>query len=458
MGFFCGSSFLEYNKTMGYGINFDKIPRGKNKEKNYIKQEIMDSDLREYRSYFYDTLREGIDEKYQKDANFKKVEGYFDSEKELSEILKIEPGTKKDEALGIFKLKLAEQQKGLALLKESLFETINDNESNDKLRFSLENIMYEYSDEYKFSPYQKDCIKDLIAEFLKRNKAVNNFWKENNGDPVKMYKEIFKIQPNGKVEVKMGPMSTTFICSDLVDYARLYNGDYSGNSYKEVESKTIENARKSGGVFTQGAPEDRPDLRYSIIGVKELWCMAEVIKHEEQHAIDRVYANNIESVNLKNLELSLYFCKNATEAEKLAIAFCKDKIIGAGENAKDEILAYKTDEYEDSEEILAKLTKTRLEGGLYDYVDQKELLESIVLNLMRFKDDREEIYQEAKRVIIDKYRELIEKGICAVDILRRKGYGEQGIVAVLMPQELGKWGKIANRMPLMSKDNKVSFK
>lgn len=373
------------------------------------------------------------------------VKDFFDPQKELRSILSIEPGVEKDVALDIFKLRLSEQAKGLSLLKEEIVN-VSKSSTLDDLTKIVAGVFNTYKEKYKFYPEQESIIKKMINEFVGRRFAVDSFFKDHNGDPVAMYKDIYGIEPQGVVEVKRGQISISFICEDLIDYSRIYNSDYSGAHHELIESGKIERANISGGIFLNTTPESHPELKNAIIGIKNgpEWKQEFTIKHEEQHAINRIYSNNISSneFSIVNTELSLM---EGDHIKDKTIKLCKSLLDKALDNVKDEIIAYKIEGLYGDEDIMEILLMDEQEGGMYDYMQRELFLFKIESALEKENIDDDSILKSAQDILIKDYENFIKDGLEVFDLLKKGGVSEEAIVSMLMPEKLSNWKKVARR-------------
>lgn len=428
-------------------INFDKIPRSKNKEREYIESETEEHS--DETDVTLDTnLENGSDEsEYFEAQGLQGVEGSFDAKEELKDIRRMSSGEEKEQCLKTFKLRFIEQQSATGRLQKELLHELND--QNDDLAERMYAILDEYEDEYKFSSDQMHVIQNMTTDILNKNEAVNRFYKENNSDSKKIYEELFNIEPKGEVEVKKGLISLSFICSDPVDYARLHEGDSSGRSHDFIQRHYIDEAKKSGGVFKFKAPGGHHDLDGTIIGVNGRgWSTDFTIKHEEQHAINHIYYDNIQSIDKERLSLGLSLAKNEEEAREIVKRYCTGLIQKSSESAKDEIIAFKTGRRTD-QDILETLLKTKQEKGLYDYMNIKKVLTNIKNETSHFKNSTD-INKVAEDIVINKYKKLIESGIGTIDALTAKAYSKQAVMTMLMQYPLHQWSKVAQRMPFVS--------
>ena len=284
----------------------------------------------------------------------------------------------------------------------------------------------------------------MILEFEEKHLNVNSFYQKYKGDPYIIFNKIFNTHPAGKIQIKKGPISLAFICSDLIDYTRIHSGNFSGILSEEISREDLSNAYNSGGVYTYTAPLDLEYLSGTIIGVNgDSEYTQDTILHEEQHALNNIYESKIQTIERKYFYLNLYSASTTEDAKKIIKAYCNGIIGQASERAKDEIIAYKRTN-SDNSYILDILTRSKEDRGLYDYFDVDDTLENIRNNIKSF-DDSQALLDIAKNIVIYKYKDLIEEGILVFDLLKSKGYEFQSIVALLMQYPLNKWKKIASR-------------
>lgn len=274
------------------------------------------------------------------------------------------------------------------------------------------------------------------------------FFKRHNGNPVELYKALFQTEPEGIVRIKKGPVSLSFICNNLGDYTRIYTSNF----YKSyTDDKQRQGADMSGGVFIHRAPYEYEELAHTIIGVnhKDDDYTPEVIKHEEQHALNHIYIKHINYLENNYISLFLGFTNNFQATKKIIESYCMRIIKDPLERAKDEIIAYKTENKTYRRDIPATLTETKAEGGLYDYFDIDKTLQNLE-NAVASMPYKKELMEVAKEILHNRYKDFLVKGVDAVNVLEKKGYKEQEITALLMQHPLKVWSKIAQRV--LSKD------
>lgn len=389
----------------------------------------------------------------------KDMDGEFDPQFELEKILKISDLREKEVSLKLFKLRLMEQQRGFALLKEEIFKYVSARTIEAEKLFD---IVDDFQSVYKFSEEQMRIIKSMIDLFLNRHEAVLDFYDEHKGDAKEMYKDLFGVDPKGDLRVVLGPVSTSFVFrgKDITDYARLYFSNFNGG--EEIKKESLDKANRSGGVFTHHSP--KRGLEHTIIGVKnDSWYTNETIKHEEQHALNSIYFRYFRHAYrgpvLYPYDIGL--SKDSNEAMKSLVDYCRNVLLTAGEEVKDEILAYKFENTGYSfnlnaasnreKYIIETLTKPASKGGIYDYFDFELILKNIKKESGVFPNFAD-LYKKAKEILLKDYKDMIVDGIKAVNLLKYKGYSDESVVSILMPRRLRDWRKTADRIIQKSVD------
>jgi aryl carrier-like protein len=440
-------------------INFEKMARSKNQERRHINEGIADFSHPDYLDDFYEeTIGIGKSPEmainpvsYYDDGN------RFDVTQEIKNVKKMPPGHEKDAAFLELKQHFLEQQKGLAILKDEIFQEIGDGARIEKEK--IHEIIRENDKKYKFSEEQMVIIKGMISEFFKRNQIVNHFYKNHSDNPKRLFQKFYRVAPEGDIKLHRGPASLSLICDNQNDYSRIFANDSSG---KRPLDETKKIASLSGGVFLSSHPRDFPELQYAIIGINKLEyyntnIVNTIITHEEQHALNRIYSHHVQPLIKKDLSSALYFCDDRKQMHTIISSYCRYLIWQASERAKDEILAYKSTNNPD-EDIVKFLTSKKDDDGLYDYFDFNKTMEEIKYIVQGVNYDnneehishtlpqqQEELIESAKTILEEDYKNLIKNGLSAINILRNKNHSQEAITAILMPQALENWPKIADR-------------
>ena len=428
------------------GINFEKNSRPKNQERDYIKKEVETYEHPDNQDDFHSNIVEEdkLSVSSIRSAGFYDENHRLNIKRKIRNVMTMPPGPEKDQAFSQLKEGFIEQQKGIAILKDELFKEIGDGDHIDLEK--INEIITENDKIYKFSLQQMSVIQSMTRDVLRRNQAVNDFYNNNFKNPNKIYQQLYNTEPNGKVELHKGPISLALICYDRDDYARMYVNDNSGR--RNLGDQEKKDADATGGFFRLSSPINFPELKGTIIGVKryDYSRVDETIDHEEQHALNNVYLNNIDTLRKDGLSSYLYFCNNKEQMSDVISSYCRYLVNDASNRAKDEILAYKVRDQKNNF-ITKTLTQNKTIGGIYDYFDYDKTIE-LIKNICQqgtLKQYQNELLNLAKKILKDEYEVLIKNGIVAVNNLKNKNYSQASIAAILMPQALENWPKAAER-------------
>lgn len=399
-----------------------------------------------------------------------KPDTIFTQGEELAAIRRA-PAKERAAKLKEFKEKLSWQKEGFMVIQTELIKFIRRDPDA-----SL-GMLYEYvrdsAPKYGLTEEQKEIAKKILAEYTHKHEAVRAIRKEHPDDR-ELYQILFGAAPKGKIEIIEGPMTLYFRCHDVEDYARIRQHIF--NPDQEPTRQDIEKADTSGGVSIDFAPT--PELRGTIIAENAKGRLLDhftvpVLRHEEQHAIKRLFAEQYEVACLwEALEVIKQTGKVENRANILRL-FTKRYLrrareYGGEERAKDEILAYFKGGNKQPSEILETLILSEEKGGLYDYfAERKEGFKEIVLNALKMENPSKKISDEELK-IIDKsmgevfgseYRALLKDGIDAFVILREHGYSTEEAKNFLIMEPLRKWGKtVARALKAKELREKLAYK
>lgn len=430
------------------GINFEKNSRSKNKEQSYIQEQLEEYDKQ--KDCDKETADSSSPSKKTKLTNYQDSKNRIEVKDKIKETLAMPPGIDKEEAVLKLKDIFSEQQRGLGTLKEELFKEINKNENVDAEK--IEEIIKRIDDQYNFSQKQLTIIYLMVKDFLKKNEVINKLYNNYFQNPSNLYKKIYNIEPVGKIDLRKGPISLILICHDENDYARMYFNDTSGR--REIREEDKKKALTSGGFFLCSYPGNFPELKGSFVGVRRSIyerSNKETIDHEKQHAINKVYLDNIRLRRYNNYSpplFSILSINNKEQREEALSFYCHQLVNEASERAKDEILAFKTDPRERTERIALFLTKKEEDQGSYDYFHINKVINKITndtKNLCFSEQDQKETINLTREILENKYHQLIEGGLKSFENIKERGYSHEFITALLMPQALKDWPKVVSR-------------
>lgn len=356
------------------------------------------------------------------------IKGVFSPEDELAKIRKL-PREQRKEALIDFKDKLNRQRKALATCRIFIERVIEFN--HDIPKEKLLRLVERFSSSYGFSDKQNQIINQLIDGYYENRKKVLEIRRQfpDNYDLVEELTGV-KLDRQGKIDVSVGPM-TIDISVDEHNVERLF---------EKIGRPII--GFIYGGFASQSVGENPI---YYIVIRQDKWfrdddsAEARLKKHEYEHqknALFRLVFNHQKApeyltgyVNAQDPEIKKTILEDFFSASRSA----------ALEEAKDEITACLYDR------TLSQLRQQlsdlffRQDGGPYDYLQS-------LRNWEEFKDDP--IYQEtAKRMLVEEYKEIIQKAVDSFTELVEKGrYSIQEAIALLTDKPLEDWPKTVRRL------------
>lgn len=374
----------------------------------------------------------------------------FDPKNELLKIRRA-PRAERKKLLHEFKEKLAYQKEGLASLQADIIGTIK--QRPDTPISELYESIVEQGAKYGINHEQKKLAMDLLQAYEKKHMAIRKYrqkYPEDEG----LFKAVFGKEPNGSINVIDGPVTFYFQCDDPADYAFIYSGAFMQN--RSVNEEEIKRANMSGGVSISASLIS--ELRGSIIAENSSRIKSgdhqKVLDHEEQHVIKKIFG---EIISQRDASERLNLAESDQE-RLLAVRDCLrlNREYWADEKARDEILAYFIGENIESYMVVQTLTKSKEEGGLYDYLNESkvwgkkivtEKMQAKSMFIHKFGPEFEAIAdEEIQRVYVDEYKELISNSVGILDYLLSAGLSKEQIVAIFIHEPLSKWNKVKARL------------
>ena len=246
-------------------------------------------------------------------------------------------------------------------------------------------------------------------------------------------------------------MLRSWICYCTEDYSFINKQAFLRQN-QQLSEKDIEESMRSGGVSISTCPIS--ELRGTIIAENSNGDLsfgqweASVLKHEEEHALDRLVEQKI-IYQKYNKELLTHHKDGDGVKRMILIRYFRALRAEQENRIKTELLAYLTNQDSSRDEIIYILTKKKKNGGLYDY----------------FSDTKEEIVRDLDEnfepSLLEHYRHLIEKVFFKVftvevvqlisdcleayDRLRSSGFRHEEAIARLRIEPIRKWQKESKR-------------
>ncbi|MBI5079663.1 hypothetical protein HZB06_03310 [Candidatus Wolfebacteria bacterium] len=386
----------------------------------------------------------------------KEVFSPFAPEKELKKI-KEAPKEERPRLLSEFKEQWRQQKEGLAKIQESMINLIRENPDTPIGKLYKETMGI--AEPHRLSPEQKEQIVSILLIYSEKHREVKKIRQKYPND-ADLYAAVFGKQPEGKIEAVEGPMTLFFRAYNINDYTRIYTQTFQKN--QKLTLKDVFAARLTSGVSTgtssieglegtiiaQNATEE--DMHTNPMDAR--LEKERVLAHEEQHAIKRLFPENINNQELCELDeemLDLTFSgsdETEMEMEKhIKRSFRRDRE-RMEESAKDEILAYSKEKNYGPKKNFYALTKDQKDGGLYDYFNIANTQRWVDFLSRLFPQHEALIKKTAENVYKTEYRRLIKDGIDALTKLEENGRSKEEIIALLINEPLAKWKKVVKRL------------
>jgi hypothetical protein len=387
-----------------------------------------------------------------------KIEGTFDPDEGVKKLLST-PREQRKEAVAEFKDKLARQREAWALCRTTIEERIEANP--DISREEMIGILGQFASNYGFVGQHIRTAEQLIDGFIEHHKRVNET-REKYPNDIKLINRLtgmnFTQSDRSDFKVVAGPMSLEISCS----------GFNTGRIFEKSKDPVI--GFQYGGFASQSA--DSKPIYYLVVNndysVSNPEYHATIVPHEREHQKNRLMSPKIygrsgvrtdvrETLNRgvlgflrhqvgervlgfeRNFEDEVYQrYESAREPEEKAFLlgeYMRLKRESALNRAKDEIIAMKAEPNYPRYNYNIFLDK---DGGSYDYLAK-------LRDWDKKKDDI--LWQEtAKRVLVDEYGSIIDSAITAFDDLRRLGYTQAEVIAMLSDKRLSDWPKTVRRL------------
>lgn len=386
----------------------------------------------------------------------------FDPEKEVKNILKF-PREKRRTKLFEFQEKLAFQKEGIGELQEVLEKAIRQNPDAPlaKLCESVELM----APQWGLTNWQKELAKRALTKYVEKHNAVL-LAREKYPDDKELHKALFGRKPKGELGVSLGPMTVRFHLKNIEDFAYIFYNIYLSKRRRVTKGIIEKSLAYDGGMIAEVLIPELYEAVIIINSNKRLQGEAEIIEHEERHALDDL----LESVIEKEGTIEDY--GSLTDGEKLFLEDI-DKFLSEKNNEMVEISlkrffieARKEFERRAEIEIIALFkggfSKDGIldilikKNGAYDYYAAEKILMKRDEKLIKFNTKffikrlgvkfTPMIKKIAKQVFVEDYPKLLEESVDAMFDLQIEEYSNEKIVALLSTEPLRKWRKVVDRL------------
>lgn len=410
---------------------------------------------------------------------FDAAKSFADLKEEIGAMQDLPPGVRRGRIrarLGEIREHLVWQEKGIAEAIGAVWSAIEKNpDENDRELFAR---VAELAPTHHFSNDELREFWTAIVDYRIKHAVVERARASVPKDE-ELFEACFDRKPEGKVEVKKGPMSLYFHCYDDNDYVAAFNVPETGGDGKKLTS-----AMEARALATRGAriPKTKIEALDGIVAIGRTstetyrWEHDERARvHEEQHIVNKLFIPVATRMNeAKIIARIARTAENVDEGRRMLmqeLARSARKTMGIDNEARDEILAH----YKGGiapEKILENLTKL----SMYDYRNSELHKEEVaglpkaiagkMMNEMSaalyavdaqgkehvraagpLVTDYTEVEPYVEKVFGDDYKKDVARWVGAIGTLEHKGYARDDIVSMLYGERVSDWQAFARRAP-----------
>lgn len=383
----------------------------------------------------------------------------FDPNDSLEDLRNLSHEERKKQ-LPIYKKKLERYKFGVAEMQKKLIEAVRNDP--DIQVSNLHEIVDGFAKNIGLDEVGVLYAMCAIDKYKKTHAAIAKVKKESSDD-LEIFKKLFGFIPEGSIQIRTGPL-TIHVKLNVSDYARVYTGTF--NNTDVVSKKNMERVNKSSGAHVNKCliPELTGAVTIEKISSRNpTKDENSTFDHEEHHALSDLFETDHQHTFSRLYPIVPKFTYEQKKAE--LIRYLKEIRIRSEERAKEEILAYLKGK-SDPKRVYASLTRSKADGGLYDYLDvdrvristeffRTELKQKGYLRNMPVKDNEseDEALASVMNELMDQvfgveYKKLIRESIESAFGLKEKGMSEEEIIGLLIHEPLNHWKKLIGRLTL----------
>ncbi|MBI3633697.1 MAG: hypothetical protein HY226_05405 [Candidatus Vogelbacteria bacterium] len=332
---------------------------------------------------------------------------------------------------------MIEQKLGMAAMQTEMIEAIRSNP--DLSKDDLWYIAFKHLKPNDTPIYDQAKTLTTIEHYIALHEAVSTARKNFPNDP-DLFKYLFNHEPQGKIEIKTGPIVIYVRCYDMRDFGLAFRDNPSDD--QPLSPVEMLHASLVGGKFLRNARQ--PELTGTLVIENGLQREDKAaFEHEEQHAIKNLFEGEERESYFTGQEDIMNKKQASKMVQNFLIIYRKNHMETL---AKHEILAYmKTGQ--SSQETYRDLTQPKKDGGIYDYAA------SYIPYLKELSQSWRPIFQDAltdellRKVFEDEYWKVVASGCRAFNkLIEKVKLSRQDTVNLLTVEPLSKWEKLAERI------------
>jgi len=205
----------------------------------------------------------------------------------LNMISKVEDRELRHKLIDAFKNIINKRRNALLEAETKLTDRIAADPSQlDMNDTEILNFIQEESGLSSLAAEEAEEIESALLKIKEKRKEIARVMSENDGDGRRVFRDVFGVDPEGDAEVEMGVVNYRFYLESQADFVNVMSGD---NSPDYMASKFIANLALGGFDPENDAVvipefESFVDIMKKYIGSEK--SKAELLRHEEQHAIN----------------------------------------------------------------------------------------------------------------------------------------------------------------------------
>lgn len=354
----------------------------------------------------------------------------------------------KEERTQAIEKSLAEYRDRIEELISIESEIVNIVELNPMVaRSDVEEVLQRVLDGKKISVAQSIKAKELFEEFWTAHTKVLEYFEAEKGNSNKIYKDLFGVDPKGKVNVLLGPAVLFLQIEDLYDYTIAYLGNDS--DFKPTE-RDIYAANRTGG-FAKRVVTLKPEMNEYVIvekGVKHV--KGSVYGHELSHILVGLVEQEIKE---RENYSGVFLAESVADLERAVDDGYARVISEIKAYAASEIIAYQYSAIS-PDNLYKTLTAP---DGIYNYIEHpyfKEEINQITSSLLEdhyaglpldAANFNNLVERKKERIFITDYEVSVKRGIASFEAFFDLGYSLNAIRSILSRVPLDKWPAMVSR-------------
>ncbi|MBP9852172.1 MAG: hypothetical protein KBC67_02820 [Candidatus Pacebacteria bacterium] len=351
------------------------------------------------------------------------------------------------ETLGWYRHEIAQRE---AKLIDDIFKSPNAD---------LADLTFMAHDAFSGIPMPFDAreqIDDILYRYYERNQKIQEM-RNSHPDDRELFRELFNIEPIGRIEIMTTPISFYVRAHDILDYTHIHSRRWLDPEDKAISKDSIKRARQSGGVKLGNALQS--ELKGGILVENAghhpfVGSARRTFQHEQQHALQHFFNERFDKV----------FADEKAQAESLAmerkedlgpllLRYFRERRTPIEEYARDEIFAFLVNDTSLNEIKKDLFDKKGLYSyyednkGYYNSTPELEARQDVAQAIKEGKPTFDEIVTDVtQKVYVEEYKKNVSEALECIKKLRDGGVPRNLIMRIFTHEPLAGWKKLTNRI------------